>query len=101
MGKVTPIPFNGTPQHGEDLALPTDDSYATVVTATKSCTHLMAWCETHDVMLSLDGGTTDHLAILAGQVHTFDGLDIALGAVIQGKNLVAAEDAVRLHVMIW
>ena len=100
--QADPPHWYGLPEYGVDAAAEIDDSYATVVTATKKCTHAAVYVETNDAIISFDGGTTDHffLDVDAGLV-VLSGLKIPEGAVVQGKNAVVASDYTMLRVAIW
>lgn len=92
----------GLPEYGVDAAANANDTYATVVTATKKCTHASVYVESEDAIISFDGGTTDHffLDVGAGQV-LLSGLKIPVGAVIEGKNAVIGADYTNLRIAIW
>ena len=78
------------------------DTYANVINGTaRQCQSLSAYCATQDAILSLDGGTTDHLYLQAGVQKVFHGLVIPEGAVIQAKNASAGNNYATLSVAVW
>ena len=89
------------PEYGADAA--GENTYANVIAATKrQCTNLMVACATQDAIVSLDGGTTDHIYVVAGaQPLTLNGIVIPKGAAIQGKNAASGSNYANLNVTIW
>jgi len=85
---------------GKDVA--GADSYTTLVTASEAKSHIAISLQgTNDGIVSVDGGTTDSYYIPAQSVHVFDGVLIASGATIQGKNATGGSNYANLTVTIW
>ena len=91
--------FGGHPILGTDAV--GANTYASVVTAPKQCRYLHATCITNSAIVSIDGGSTDSLVVVAGTERLFVGLDIPAGANIQGKNETAGDNYADLHVSVW
>jgi len=89
------------PEYGTDAT--GADTYATVINGiTRECHNLSAVCDTQDAIISLDGGTTDHLFVDASQGQlVFQGLVIPKAAVIQGKNASAGNNYANLRITVW
>ena len=88
------------PAYGTDAA--GANAYASVVaarTGEEYYDYLIAWCTTKSAILSLDGGTTDHAVVLAGQAPMKVSFDQRQGA-IQAKNLVTDNNYAALYVII-
>ena len=97
---LTIKPITGTPQYGVDAT--GQDAYATIVTASGAKTHLyVSNAGTHPVILSINGGTTDHLYLQGATSHVFDSIAIIATAVIQAKNGAAGSNYTNLTVTIW
>lgn len=80
------------------------DTYAQIIIAPRYCTHLSAIVATKNAILSLDGGSTDSLALSLnsfGSMSDLSGLSIQKGSVIMAKNEVAGQNYANLHVSIW
>jgi len=78
------------------------DTYTTVVTAGRDCSHIKISLEgANDAVVSLDGGTTDSFYIPANSAHVFDGVVIQNGATVQGKNYTGGSNYTKLTVTIW
>tara|TARA_Y100000310_G_scaffold315428_1_gene365950 strand:- start:2733 stop:3161 length:429 start_codon:yes stop_codon:yes gene_type:complete len=78
------------------------DAYATVVTApARECHFVHIAVESNGATVSLDAGTTDHFAIPPNTSRLFDGLVIASGVAIQGKNLSAGNNFTNLRISVW
>ena len=92
---------------GLPVAFQTDaegaDAYATVVTAPDRVCHYarIQLDAGHDAIVSLDGGTTDHLFIKANSQEILSGLTIGAGVSIQGKNAAAGDNYTNLRVTVW
>jgi len=92
---------------GLPVAFQTDaegaDAYATVVTAPDRVCHYarIQLDAGHDAIVSLDGGTTDHLFVKANSQEALAGLTIGPGASIQGKNAAAGDNYTNLRVTVW
>ena len=92
---------------GLPVAFQTDaegaDAYATVVTAPDRVCHYarIQLDAGHDAIVSLDGGTTDHLFIKANSQEVLSGLTIGPGANIQGRNAVAGDNYTNLRITVW
>lgn len=91
----------GLPTLGQDAT--GQDTYATVIAATPArvCRRLVAQCATKAAILSLDGGTTEHLRVEPGVPLRIDGLSIPAEAVIQAKNAGAGENYTALSISVW
>lgn len=91
---------DGLPEYGTD---PTGaDAYAEIVTApARECHFIHVAVENFGMILSLDGGSTDHFAVPANVERLFGGLKIPSGAVIQGKNLVGGSNFTNGRVSVW
>lgn len=89
------LPESGTDATGAD-------TYATVINGiTRECHNLSAYCATHPAVLSLDGGTTDHLPVAAGVQFVFHGMVIPKAAVIQAKNAGAGNNYTAMIISVW
>ena len=90
----------GTPQTGVDAT--GADAYATIVTAATAKTHIMVTnLGEFGAIISLNGGTTDHLRIPGASGVTLDSVAIASGAAIQAKNMTAGSNYANLTITIW
>jgi hypothetical protein len=88
------------PEYGTDAA--GADTYADVIDGTaRECHAMSVYCATHPAVISFDDGTTDHLYIAAGIQHTFHGLVIPKGSVIQAKNGSAGNNYATLALAVW
>ena len=93
---------SGLPVHGYDALGELDDGYATVVTApARECHYVAASVAANGMIISLDGGTTEHLALPANSERVYSGLIIPSGADIQAKNLTAGSDYTIAHISVW
>ena len=78
------------------------DTYATIVTASAARTRILITLQgANDAIVSVDGGTTDHIYIPAGSVISLDNLAIANGVAVQAKNASAGNNYSNLSVTIW
>lgn len=84
------------------MALPTfgtdatgEDTYVVVIAArtaqTDAYNHIIAWCTTKDAILSLDGGDTDHIHLLADAAPIRIDFALKTGAV-HAKNFDAGQN---------
>lgn len=94
--------IDGNPTSGADAV--GADTYVEVIAAPAGnrgpYTHLIVSCATKDAIISLDGGTTDHIQVSAGVLPMrLDGLSIR-GA-IQAKNAAAGENYATLVANAW
>ena len=88
------------PTYGTDAA--GQDGHAKVLDCPDRVTqHLMAFAEANGAVLSLDGGTTDHVYVPADGGVALDGLAIPAGAEIHAKNAETGNDYANLRVMVW
>ena len=90
------LPVKGTDATGAN-------AYATVVTApSRQCHHIKINNGFGgDVIVSLDGGTTDHFLVESGEACVLSGLTIASGATIQAKNSVPGNNYADLTISVW
>lgn len=94
------IAGNGLPVLGQDAT--GQDTYGTIATApARVCHHLLAQCATKAAIISLNGGTADHIRLEPGTVLHLDGLTIASGAEIQAKNADAGQNYTALSISVW
>lgn len=95
MGMAPKLPEYGTDAAGEN-------TYATVINGiARECNSLSVYCATHPAIISLDGGTTEHLYVNAGEQFVFHGLVIPKGAVIKAKNATSGSNYATLSVAVW
>ena len=88
------------PEYGTDAA--GADTYADVINGIAREIHSVSvYCATHPAIISFDDGTTDHLYIAAGVQHTFHGMVIPKGAVVQAKNGSAGNNYATLSLAVW
>lgn len=89
------------PEYGTDAA--GENAYADVIAATaREHTNLSVHCATQDAIVSLDGGTTDHIYVVAAAAPLcLSGICIPKGAAIQGKNAGAGANYATLSVTVW
>ena len=88
------------PVSGIDAAADADDGYTEIIAArTKEerYNYVIVSCETHDAIVSLDAGTTEHIFVPAGLTPFLVPCEERQGA-IHGKNAVAQSDYVNLVV---
>ena len=77
------------------------DSYTTLVTASRDCSHIFISVQgAYDAIVSLDG-TNHQFYIPANSAHVFDGVVIQASATVQGKNAGAGENYINLAATIW
>ena len=89
------LPTSGTDAAGAD-------AHAAVLTAPNwACSHLQATVTANGAIISLDGGTTDHLALEADTTLVVNDLYIPAGASIMAKNITAGSAYATLFVSIW
>ena len=94
-GLVSGLPACGTDAAGQD-------AYATVVTApARTCHNVHVAVGDNGVIISLDGGATDHFAIPANTERLFSGLLVASEAEIQARNLSPGNDYTNCFVSVW
>ena len=78
------------------------DGYATVVTVSSQIAHYVHIAVGNNGMIvSLDGGVTDHFAIPADTERLFPGLSIPANSVIQAKNLSAGNNYTNAYISVW
>lgn len=78
------------------------DAYETVLTTpSRVCGHLLVQCETNDAIISMNGGTTDHLYVTKDKTYCLDGLAIPGGQAIQAKNASAGNNYANLKMTVW
>ena len=106
-GNLSPI-IDGHLQVSEHAGLPTTgfdtagaDTYTTILTAPRRCSHLFYMITTKDGILSLNGGVMPHFYLLAGTAAHLTGLDIPAASVIQTKNFTAGQNYANLYISIW
>ena len=91
---------SGLPTLGMDAT--GQDAHAKVLDCPARVTHhLMAFAETNGAVLSLDGGTTDHVYVPAGGGVALDGLAIPAEAEVHAKNAAAGSNYANLRVLVW
>jgi hypothetical protein len=91
---------SGLPAFGTDAA--GQDAHQKVLDCPSRATHhLIAFAETNAAILSLNGGTTDHVYVPAGGGVALDGLAIPASAEVHAKNAVGGSNFVNLRVMVW
>jgi len=90
----------GTPQYGTDDT--GADTYVTIITAATAKRHIYIYnAGTYPVIISLNGGTTDHLRIPGESAAIFDAIAIANGAAVQAKNGTPGSNYTDLSITIW
>ena len=90
------------PVYSLDAAANADDTYYDLLTAPFDYSHIAISVATYPALVSLDGGSTDHIVIMAGAaLEVFPGIPGKAGDVISGKNLAATFDYTNLRIMIW
>jgi len=78
------------------------NTYATVKTPTANATNIVVTnTGTHPAIVSLDGGTTDHIAILGASSVRLNNVRITSAVAIQAKNLIGGSNYTGLYVNIW
>jgi len=91
---------SGLPAFGTDAA--GQDAHAKVLDCPSRVTHhLIAFAEINAAILSLNGGTTDHVYVPAGGGVALDGLAIPASAEVHAKNAVGGSDYANLRLMVW
>lgn len=91
------LPIMGTDATGAD-------TYATVTGLNgiaRQCQCISVYCATNPAIISLDGGTTDHIFVNAGEQFVFPAVVIPAGAVIQAKNGSAGNNYASLSISVW
>lgn len=79
----------------------TNDNYATILTLTAAANHLRVSLQgSNDAILSLDGGTTEHMVIVAGAIEVLP-VYLANGTVIKAKNKTAGSNFSKLNINVW
>lgn len=77
------------------------DTWTTVLTTARRCTHLWAYGITKNLSLGLNGGPMIHFIIVAaGPPISVDGLDIPAGSTISVATRVAGENGTA-YVTVW
>ena len=76
------------------------DSYASVMVAPRKCRYMAVAVSTNPVIISLNGGVTDHIAVAAGNT-VFSGLDIPAAVTISAKNQNSGNNYTLLGISIW
>jgi len=79
------------------------NAHAVVVaalTGNEVASRLTARCETNDAILSLDGGTTDHVRVVAGDAP-LELTGLTPFASVYAKNAVEDSNFAKLTVNIW
>jgi len=95
------LELEGMPTYGTDAA--GADTYVEVLAApagNRRYTSVRLWCATKDAIVSLDGGTTDHVFLVAGVPIQLEGVGPITGA-IQAKNAVSGQNYATLYAMAW
>ena len=90
----------GQPVHGTDAT--GADTYVEIIAAPtghRRYRHLVAHCLTQPAIISIDGGTTEHLYVPAGVNVAMNDVDIR-GAV-HAKNAVGGSNYIKIHVSVW
>ena len=89
------------PEYGTDAT--GANTYANVIAAAaRECHNIELICTTNDAIVSLDGGTSDNIYVVAGTTpKTLTGVCIPKGAVIQGKNATTDSNYANLRIHIW
>ena len=92
---------NELPSFGHDAA--GADAFAEVIAASSGNTgyhNISVFCETHDAIVSLDGGTTEHIRVIADQPpQVYSG--IWVDAAVHAKNAVGGSNYANLTVHVW
>jgi hypothetical protein len=90
----------GLPTMGVDAG--GQDGYAAILAApNRVCRHLFVAVGANGAVISLDGGTTDHLSVPANTSWCFSGLAIPALASIRAKNLDAGSNYAGLRISVW
>ena len=90
----------GLPSYGKDAT--GEDTYAEVLTSpARIINNLYARVSTNDAILSLDGGSNDHIYLEAGSEVCLNGIYLAASQSIQGKNAAGGSNYVNLIVIVW
>ncbi len=77
------------------------DTYTAIVAARANgqpYTHCTMYCATQNAIVSFDGGTTDHLVLVAGQYVNLD--DITITA-LSAKNETAGQNYATFVATCW
>ena len=90
----------GNPVEGT-LATGTDAYVKVLDVPDRTCGNLLVQVDTNDVVISLDGGITDHLTVKADSSMVLTGLAIGAGVEVQAKNATASENFTDLIVAVW
>jgi len=79
------------------------DAYTDLIAATAREYHnLSVYCATKHAIVSLDGGTTENIFLVAGAPPTvLHGISIPKGAAIQAKNETAGQNYATLALTVW
>ena len=90
----------GLPVLGNHDAI--DESYTEIVAVSNQIAHyLHVAVGNFGMIVSLDGGVTDHFAIPANTERLFPGLSIPALASIRTKNLVPGSDYTNAYASVW
>jgi len=76
------------------------DTYVSVLVTPRVCRHMAVAVATHPVIISLDGGKTDHIPVAAGNT-VISGLNIPAAVTIQAKNQNAGSNYTSLAISVW
>ena len=89
------------PEKGIDAA--GENTYADVIAATaRECSNISVSVSTEDAIVSLDGGTTEHIYVAADAApFVLANVNIPAGSQIQGKNAGAGSNYANLIVHVW
>lgn len=91
---------NAPQEYGIDAA--GADTYTTIVTASADREHVSISLQgSNDAIVSLDGGTTDHIYVPANSMLVMDSVLIANADDVQGKNATPGSNYTNLAVTIW
>ena len=94
---------------GSSAALPNygsrssgSNAYARIVSASSQiCHYIHAAVGNNGMIISLDGGVTDHFAIPANTERLFPGLTIPANSRIMAKNLTAGNNYTNAYISVW
>lgn len=78
------------------------DTYTTVKTTTKACSHIsISLGGSNDAVISIDGGTTDNIYMPANSIKVYDDYQIGSGVNIQAKNATPGSNYTNLTIEVW
>ena len=93
--------FAGTDPLFDSKALGTD-AYTEILATLTDVTHkIHVAVSSNDIVISLDGGVTDHFIVKANTNRLFTGLSIPAGSSIMAKNLVAGSNYTDIYISVW